>query len=549
MGCSGSKNATSLLASPSNAPFKVAVVGFTAPGGPEMNTDKDKTGVRYDSTPIANGCINAGLACDMFDYTPDDHDGFIAKAIDYDGLIVRINPGQLSAPGVVAGAQKRFDDGMDFIAMKGKKIWSSPMVQTRMGAKDALVQIKDMACGLPDTFAYYDPAALEEGIKKSCAFSPRVIKQNRGSAGEGIWLVWLESKLEEGIKKSCAFSPRVIKQNRGSAGEGIWLVWLESKRYCESFGAKTLTDRDRLKLMEMNDNHIEYHTVKEFVAFCTDGPGTPDAGNMWSSSFPGKYLEGGKAAGGQLVDQRLLPRIVEGEVRIQMVGDSLFQIIHKKPTDGGMSAVGGVAEYTFSSKAAGGQLVDQRLLPRIVEGEVRIQMVGDSLFQIIHKKPTDGGMSAVGGVAEYTFYKPDAPEFKELIDQFISDIPNIMDNLGIGGEPLPILWTADFIPVDDHSMPYVVGEFNCSCVGISKFGAACGPDKDLSNVASADMAEGYRLTNLIGKKVRESLEDLKASGGFTAVGKKAPSVKHSFKQGPPPTNDLGRESTPLPARS
>ena len=458
MGCSGSKNATSLLASPSNAPFKVAVVGFTAPGGPEMNTDKDKTGVRYDSTPIANGCINAGLACDMFDYTPDDHDGFIAKAIDYYGLIVRINPGQLSAPGVVAGAQKRFDDGMDFIAMKGKKIWSSPMVQTRMGAKDALVQIKDMACGLPDTFAYYDPAALEEGIKKSCAFSPRV-----------------------------------IKQNRGSAGEGIWLVWLESKRYCEAFGAKTLTDRDRLKLMEMNDNHIEYHTVKEFVAFCTDGPGTPDAGNMWSSSFPGKYLEGGKAAGGQLVDQRLLPRIVEGEVRIQMVGDSLFQIIHKKPTD--------------------------------------------------------GGMSAVGGVAEYTFYKPDAPEFKELIDQFISDIPNIMDNLGIGGEPLPILWTADFIPVDDHSMPYVVGEFNCSCVGISKFGAACGPDKDLSNVASADMAEGYRLTNLIGRKVRESLEDLKASGGFTAVGKKAPSVKHSFKQGPPPTNDLGRESTPLPARS
>ena len=28
----------------------------------------------------------------------------------------------------------------------------------------------------------------------------------------------------------------------------------------------------------------------------------------------GKYLEGGKEAGGQLVDQRFCPRIVEGEV-------------------------------------------------------------------------------------------------------------------------------------------------------------------------------------------------------------------------------------------
>jgi len=44
-----------------------------------------------------------------------------------------------------------------------------------------------------------------------------------------------------------------------------------SVRYCETFGEKTLTDRDRLKLMEMNDNHVEYHTVKEFVNFCVNG--------------------------------------------------------------------------------------------------------------------------------------------------------------------------------------------------------------------------------------------------------------------------------------
>merc|ERR1719191_993419 len=191
--------------------------------------------------------------------------------------------------------------------------------------------------GLPDTLAYYN-----------------------------------REELENGFRKTCAFQPRVIKQNRGVAGEGIWLCWLEGKDYCRNYGDSLLDDNDKLKLMEMNDNHVEYHTVGEFLEFCINGPG--GKAGQWKSTFPGKYLEGGKEAGGQLVDQRLLPRIKEGEVRMQMVKDELFAIIHKKPQEGGLSAVGG---------------------------------------------------------------------------------------------------TADYIPVDDHVAPMVVGEFNCSCVGISAFLKAC----------------------------------------------------------------------------
>ena len=71
----------------------------------------------------------------------------------------------------------------------------------------------------------------------------------------------------------------------------------------KSYGAVSLNDSDYLKLMEMNDNHVEYHTVKEFMTFCVGGPEAEGAGE-WKSTFPGKYLEGGKEAGGQLVDQR-----------------------------------------------------------------------------------------------------------------------------------------------------------------------------------------------------------------------------------------------------
>jgi len=301
--------------------------------------------------------------------------------------------------------------------MGGTPVWSSPAVQKQLGAKDALVKIKDMSCGLPDTLAYYDEAALIKGFKTTCAFQPRV-----------------------------------IKQNRGSAGEGIWLCWLQGKEYCKGYGDAMLNDNDKLKLMEMNDNHVEYHTVGEFLAFCMNGPG--GKAGKWTSTFPGKYLEGGKEQGGQLVDQRLLPRIVEGEVRMQMVKDELFAIIHKKPTD--------------------------------------------------------GGMSAVGGISAYTFYEPDDPKFADLKAKLYQDIPKMMSAMGLGGEPLPLLWTADFIPVDNHVAPMVVGEFNCSCVGISAFLKACGPDKDLKDVSFRDFEYGMTLTTLIGKKAIETLDEIKA---------------------------------------
>ena len=233
---------------------------------------------------------------------------FAKKIAKYDALIVRINPGQLSQ-GTLAGTQARFDALMNSFIGKGGIVWSSPDVQTKMGAKDALCKIANMNCGLVDTLAYYS-----------------------------------EAELTAGFKKTCAYQPRVVKQNRGSAGEGIWLCWLCSGKYCKKYGDRLLDDGEWLKLMEMNDNHIEYHTVSEFLEFCVNGPGSKKAGN-WQSTFPGKYLEGGKAAGGQLVDQRLLPHISEGEVRILMAGDTCQMAIHKKPLSG-LSAVGGNSAYT-----------------------------------------------------------------------------------------------------------------------------------------------------------------------------------------------------------
>jgi hypothetical protein len=406
-----------LLPAPANPKYKLVVIGFTAPGGWAYNADKCSSGVRFDTIPIANGVIKTGNSCDMLQYDIDSHAEFEKKIQGYDAFIVRVNPGQID--GAKKGMQMEFDKMMDKLAKSGKPVWSSPDVQTRMGAKDALVMIKDLSCGLTDTAAYYSAEDLELGFKKSCAFQPRV-----------------------------------VKQNRGSAGEGIWLCWLQGKEYCKKYGDALLDDNDKIKLMEMNDNHIEYHTVGEFLEFCVNGP-TPKAGT-WTSVFPGQYLAGGKEAGGQLVDQRLLPRIVEGEVRMLMVKDTLFMIVHKIP---------------------------------------------------------DGGFSAVGGIAKYAFYQPGCPEFASLEKKFIGeDVSKLKKALDIEDQPLPLLWTADFIPKDaEDGTPgvteYVVGEFNCSCVGISQFFAACGPDKSLADVSDENFTLASKLTDLMGRKAIEILNE------------------------------------------
>ena len=101
-----------LLPSPEDAKYKLAVLQFKVPGAKNGGSDKGPDGNRIDSVPIANGVILAGGACDLILYDADknkedttEFEGLTAK---YDALIVRINPGQLSQ-GTSEGTQMRFD--------------------------------------------------------------------------------------------------------------------------------------------------------------------------------------------------------------------------------------------------------------------------------------------------------------------------------------------------------------------------------------------------------------------------------------------------------
>merc|ERR1719409_431001 len=408
------KDDLGMMEQPKEPKFKLAMLEVYVRDKPFGGADKSSNGHRYDTVPFVNGMIMAGMSCQPIHYLHEEHDKFFEVCAKFDALIIRCNPGQINDDG---GDRKKFDDAVRALQKKGIQAWPSPDVMEFMGAKDALTKIAHLNIGLEDTLTYYDEAAFIEGFKKTMAFQPRVVKQNRGSAGEGIWII----KLKEG-------------------------------KYCGSFGERSCDDGEVLSLMEANDNHAEEHTVAEFIEWCINGR-TAKSGT-WTSKGKGKYLEGGKEAGGQLVDQRFCPRIVEGELRYNMVGPKLVGIIHKKPAEGGISAVGGTGSV-------------------------------------------------------YTFYGPEEPKFANLTRGFLGeDMPKVMPSLGLGDEPIPLWWTSDFINASPPGTPpekekWIVGEFNCSCVGISKCLAAfCNKDNPSAgwkDVSPEDKKDAMYLGNTMGQ--------------------------------------------------
>merc|ERR1711957_510158 len=110
----------------------------------------------------------------------------------------------------------------------------------------------------------------------------------------------------------------------------------------------------------------------------------------WDSKGTGKYLEGGKAAGGQITDQRFCGRILEGELRCNMVNTVCLGIIHKVPAPGGMSAVGGTgSEYFYYDN---GIISDEKLGTAEFTAYVQKEKSTDGNF---HRCATDEGEKKV----------------------------------------------------------------------------------------------------------------------------------------------------------
>lgn len=321
------------------------VVIFEVEGG----TDKWLDGRRKDSMPIVRALERIGIEAEVLCFRPEWINDLNLHIIgEVDAYISRVNPG------TVPGGEAAYFDFLRGLSEAGVLGPPHPDEMATLGAKDVLAKLADTALVPSDTFAYYDFESLYTNFPKTLAGGQRVLKQNRGSTGEGIWHVVVDD-------------PRTF-----APGEPLPLDTM-------------------LKCTEAVDNHVEQHTMRDFLMMCV------------------QYVLG---ESGMLVDMRFMPRIVEGEIRILMVGMTPVFVVHKKPAE---------TEGAFSATLFSG--------------------------------------------AQYTYDRPE--RWQDLVDKFLSEFPTVQEKLG--EIETPLIWTADFMldTAPDGSDRYVLGEFNCSCVGFT----------------------------------------------------------------------------------
>merc|ERR1712232_506946 len=310
--------------------------------------------------------------------------------------------------------------------------------------------------------------------------------------------------------------------------------------YCAGFGDAEVGDDDELILMEANDNHVENHTVKEFVSWCINGRDKDKAGK-WESKGTGKYLEGGKAAGGQVTDQRFCGRILEGELRFNMVNTVCLGVIHKVPAPGGMSAVGGTgSEYFFYDN---GVISEEKLKPVEFTAYVQNDASADGNH---HRCATDEGPKKVeeGTHTKKTINIDLEALRKKMVEE---DLPVLMKTLELPDEPIPLWWTADMInaslgecwsavPVAEQK--WVVGEYNCSCVGISKcLPAYCKPDTpnvSWRDIPAEEAGHATKYGDIVGKE----------AAGMLGVGAEKAAPKEEAAKEEAPKEEAPKEEAP-----
>jgi hypothetical protein len=130
-----------------------------------------------------------GIEAEPAVYVDDLVDEVRQQLLAVDGVLVWVDPihqGQ---------TRKVLDPMLRDIASRGPWVSAHPDVILKMGVKEVLHGTKHLGCGM-DTHLYRTAAEFREGFPRRLQVAgPRVLKQNRGNAGQGVWRLDLLSPI------------------------------------------------------------------------------------------------------------------------------------------------------------------------------------------------------------------------------------------------------------------------------------------------------------------------------------------------------------------
>ncbi|KAJ9461867.1 hypothetical protein DIPPA_22635 [Diplonema papillatum] len=302
MGCGSSSDKT--VDATTQTKGARGIVIFECEGG----ADKGFDGHRKDTLPIVTALAKRGVRAEVVYYRNEWVDSLLdyvtERAVAY---ISRVNTRALQ------GGEKPYFDFLSALSEKGLVGMSPPDVMASFESKDALAKLAGTGLVPDDTYAYYDSASLREKFAVTLSRGERILKQNRGAGGVGMWRV----RCEPGVSVT--------------PGEA-------------------LPPDTRIMCTQAADNHTDYFTLQKFMDICEP------------------YLAGD---GGLVVDTKFLPRVKEGEIRVLSVAGVPVFVVHKKRADGAEAFSAALhassARYTYESPQSWPVLTNQvkEALPKI----------------------------------------------------------------------------------------------------------------------------------------------------------------------------------------
>ena len=125
----------------------------------------------------------AGIQAEPAVYCEEAADEVRQQLLRVDGVLVWVNPIQDGR------TRSALDAMLREVASRGIWVSTHPDVTQKMGVKEVLYTTRHLGWGT-DTYLYRTPAAFQEEFPRRVEQSgPRVIKQNRGNGGQGVWRV------------------------------------------------------------------------------------------------------------------------------------------------------------------------------------------------------------------------------------------------------------------------------------------------------------------------------------------------------------------------
>ncbi len=163
-----------------------------------------------------------GIHAEPAVYADDIADEVRRQLLAVDGVLVWVDP--------IHGGQTRtvLDAMLRDVATRGPWVSAHPELILKMGVKEVLYRTKHLGWGT-DTHLYPTMADFDAGFPSRLqSAGPRVLKQNRGNGGEGVWKV---EQISEPAGK--ASTVRVLHARRGSVPEEMSLA--EFMTRCEAY--------------------------------------------------------------------------------------------------------------------------------------------------------------------------------------------------------------------------------------------------------------------------------------------------------------------------